>query len=89
MRYAAKLDSTHKRIKQVYQNCFWQVWDTSRAGDSFPDLVMIRRGEVRFVECKTGNKPLRPGQKKFFDMFGSEMCRKIGSIDEAILDAIK
>src|SRR5277367_1779713 len=53
MRRAARVDDTHKSIRDGLRRCGFSVMDTSRLGDDFPDLVIGKAGMDAKVECKT------------------------------------
>lgn len=57
MRRRARVDGSHQAIVRALRQCGWMVWDTSRLGDGFPDLVIARAGVLRLVEVKDGSKP--------------------------------
>ena len=55
MRLAAKVDLTHKEIRDGLRKLGFNVFDTSKIGAGFVDLVVGGRGVTYLVECKTPN----------------------------------
>lgn len=74
MTYARRKDTTHRAIADGLALAGFSVADTSRLGDSFPDLVIGKHGIDAKVECKSAKKihkrkgdGLSPGQVEFKD----------------------
>lgn len=61
-RYARRVDGNHREIILMLQRCGAKVWDVSRLGGGFPDLLVAIKdsphGEwrLRLVEVKDGAK---------------------------------
>jgi len=51
MRYAARVDGTHREVIDALRACGWLVADTSRLA-GFVDCVAQRRGVTRLIEIK-------------------------------------
>lgn len=51
MRYAARVDGTHREVIDALRSCGWMVADTSRLA-GFVDCVAQRQGVTRLVEIK-------------------------------------
>ncbi len=64
MRHAAKRDTTEPAIIAALQRAGWSVIRLSDTGA--PDLLAIRHGVVRPVECKSPGGALTPAQRKAF-----------------------
>ena len=62
MRRKARTDANHTEIVQAMRSCGWTVFDMSRAGNGFPDVLAARRGIVKLVEIKDGAKS--PSRRK-------------------------
>lgn len=64
MRRAAKRDTTEPAIISALQLAGWSVVRLSDTGA--PDLLAIRHGVVRPIECKSPGGELTPAQRKAF-----------------------
>ncbi len=64
MRHAAKRDATEPAIVAALQRAGWSVIRLSDTGA--PDLLAIRRGVVRPIECKSLGGALTPAQERAF-----------------------
>lgn len=62
MRRAARVDRPHAEFVRLFRSLGAVVFDTSRVGGGFSDLVVIWRGEVMLVEVKDGAKA--PSKRK-------------------------
>ena len=61
-RYAALRD---KNEPEIISACVWSGWTVIQvSAPGFPDLLLVRRGVVRFFEVKSGKGVLTPAQKK-------------------------
>lgn len=56
MRRAARTDANHQQVRDALRARSWDVIDTSRAGDGFPDLVALKPGRLVLIEVKDGSK---------------------------------
>lgn len=70
MRRAAKVDRNQREVSQALTQCGAWVIDCSRIGEGYPDLNVVHRGRVMYVEVKDGSKPpsarkLTPAQVEF------------------------
>lgn len=82
MRRAAKVDSTHGEIRDALRDLGLKVWDCSKHGDGFPDLL-VRFGRVVYlIEAKDAKGTLTDAQKRFWRDF-EPVCVIIRSADEA------
>ena len=55
MRLASRTDSTHASIRDGLRKAGFNVFDTSKIGAGFVDLVVGGRGETYLVEVKSPN----------------------------------
>lgn len=67
-RRASRVDGNHAEICTALRAVGALVFDTSRVGDGFPDIVVGVRGRFLLIEVKNAAQPknkqrLRPGQK--------------------------
>lgn len=62
-----KRDSNHADVKRWFEQLYCKVADTADLGDSFPDLVVSRRGITWLIEVKQLGKKLKKGQADFMD----------------------
>ena len=63
MRLANRRDATHAEIQRALKLAGWTVYDTSRQGGDFPDLVIGARGRTILMECKTERRRESTGQR--------------------------
>lgn len=89
--YARRVDAPHKAVMQALRKTGWIVFDTSRIGRGFPDLVMAKAGRVVFVEVKDGTKPpsarqLTNAEAKFYNEFltAGAQVRIVNSVSDAL-----
>ena len=52
LKYARRVDTNHAEIVKALRKIGASVWDTSRVGHGWPDLVVGWRGRNIFIECK-------------------------------------
>jgi hypothetical protein len=94
VRYANRRDISHKPIAKGLLAAGFSVWDTSRLGGDFPDLIIGKHGIDAKVECKTmdrrKNGPvtaaelLSAGQKDFKSTWRGTPVIVAYSIEEAL-----
>lgn len=82
MRRRARTDRNHAEIVQALRQVGWHVFDTSRLGNGFPDLVIHRGGPVRLVELKDKGGALTAAQELFIKTGWPVTILR--SVDEAI-----
>ena len=76
-----RVDTNHAEIRNGLHQCGYAVFDTSRFGYGFPDLL-VRRGDTLFLlEVKAGREGLTPMEEAFAALFPVAVVR---SLDEAI-----
>lgn len=93
MAYARRVDGNHAAIVAALRGIGCSVYDASRVGRSFPDLVCGYKGKTFLVEVKDGTKPpsarkLNAGQEKFQAEWRGH-CEVATSADEAIQIIVK
>ena len=71
MRFAAKRDVTEPAIVRALEAAGWTVLKISDTG--LPDLLCMRRGVVRFLECKSPGGTLTPAQAAAFQRFAGAL----------------
>ena len=67
-----------RAVVELATLCRWSVYhthDSRRSAPGFPDLVLARRGVVRFVELKTTRGKLSKAQAEWLDATGGECWR--------------
>ncbi|MGE0590900.1 MAG: hypothetical protein AB7G23_02970 [Vicinamibacterales bacterium] len=57
-----RTDTTHAPIRDALRRTGWQVEDTSRIGNGFPDLMAKRAGVGVLVEVKDADGTLTPAE---------------------------
>ena len=65
MRWANRRDLNHAQIVKELRDAHIWVYDTSRVGGGFPDLVVCSRNCLRLVEIKSERGKLTPAQERF------------------------
>lgn len=60
-------DQNHKEITQALEKIGATVYDTSKFGGGFPDVIVGYRGKCILLEYKTGTGKLNPKQEDFRD----------------------
>ena len=91
MAYARRVDATQAAIVDALRKTGWLVYDASRFGGGFPDLVLIKHGRTTFAEVKDGSKPpsaqkLTPAEAELHEEFlrhGAEVVI-LTSIEQAV-----
>lgn len=56
MRRRARTDANHEAVRTALRAAGWTIFDASRVGAGFPDLVALKGGRTVFVEVKDGGK---------------------------------
>jgi hypothetical protein len=71
-KYARRVDANHAQVVATLRAAGAWVWDTSRLGGGFPDLLVYhpRAGGAFLVEVKDGRRPpserrLTPAEERF------------------------
>lgn len=90
-RRAARVDANHAAVGRALGACGWRVWDTSRLGAGFCDLVAARAGRLVLIEVKDGAKTpsrrrLTPAETDFAAAMAAAgvTVRVVTSIEEAV-----
>lgn len=83
--YAKRVDSNQKEIVKVFKDLGCSVFDTSRLGQGFPDLVIGKNQKTVLVEIKKDDKAKFTAAQDLFMMNwrGSTVVR-INDIDGVI-----
>jgi len=85
MAYAKKVDANHSIIVKTLRDLGCSVFDTSRVGAGFPDIVVGKNNKTVLVEIKADQKSKYTSAQELFMMNwrGSAVSR-IDSVDAAI-----
>ena len=85
MTYAKRVDSNQKEIVKAFKDLGCSVFDTSRVGQGFPDLLVGRNKKTVLVEIKSSEKAVFTTAQELFMMNwkGSTVVR-INDIEGAI-----
>ena len=85
MTYAKRVDLNHQEVVKTLRSLGASVFDASRMGQGFPDLVIGYKHQTVLVEIKSGeSKKFTVAQLKFMaDWKGSAVVR-INDVDGAI-----
>lgn len=65
MTYAKRTDANHGEIKRAFEKMGVKVFDASRVGGGFPDLVLQYGGVTMLAEIKTAKGKQTASQKEF------------------------
>lgn len=85
MSYARKVDVNHSLIVKTLRDLGCSVFDTSRVGGGFPDIVVGKNNKTILVEIKANEKSKYTSAQELFMMNwkGSAVAR-INDVDGAI-----
>jgi hypothetical protein len=86
-RQAAKKDGNHNSLFGLAQQVCDAVFDTSAAGNGFPDFVCARNGNVYLVEVKNDQLPpskrrLTPQEIKFHTVWQRVAPTKVAVVKD-------
>lgn len=87
MRRAAKTDNNHAFIRDQLRKNGRAVWDCSKFGEGFPDLVVGYRGSIFLMEIKSEDGTLTAMQTRAINKWeadGGEPVLVVYELDEAI-----
>lgn len=84
MRLRARVDANHSKIVAALRAAGCSVFDTSRVGGGFPDLVVGRRQETYLIEVKTDAGKLTPDQKQFLSSWRGGVLLVVYSVEDAL-----
>lgn len=79
-RYRRRVDRNHAAIRDGLRKCGYRVFDCSRLGGGFPDLLVWKR-RVMLLEVKMPGEKLTPDEAEFHALFPVSIVR---TVDEAI-----
>jgi hypothetical protein len=80
-----KRDATHAEIAEALESFGWSVWDTSKFGNDFPDMVIGLGGVTDLVEAKSGERArFSEGQKEFAEKWRGAKVVNLPSKQAAI-----
>jgi len=83
MKWARRVDGPQAEIVSALRRIGVSVFDASRAGSGFPDLVCGYRGRTWLLEVKADGGSLTPAQEEFHRSFRGE-AYIIRSVSDAI-----
>ncbi len=89
MRLRARVDANQATIVAAFRQMGASVFDASRMGRGFPDLVVGMRGRTYLVEIKDGAKvksarKLTDAQVTFREVWRGEQPVTVESVDDAV-----
>lgn len=85
MSYARKVDVNHSLIVKTLRDLGCSVFDTSRVGGGFPDIVVGKNNKTILVEIKANEKSkYTPAQELFMMNWRGSAVARIDSVDSAI-----
>jgi Holliday junction resolvase len=85
MSYAKKVDLNHADVVKTLRSLGASVFDASKVGKGFPDIVVGYKNNTILVEIKSGeNKKFTPTQLKFMSEWKGSSIIRINDVDGAI-----
>ena len=85
MSYARKVDLNHTDVVKTLRSLGATVFDASKVGKGFPDLVVGYKNKTILVEIKSSeNKKFTTAQLKFMSEWKGSSVVRINDIDGAI-----
>jgi hypothetical protein len=90
-RYAQKPDSNQPEIVTGLEKVGCSVYDASKFGGGFPDIVVGFRGLTLCLEIKIAKGKLRPSQVEFHEGWNGHSCvvHSLGEAIQAVMDHVK
>lgn len=87
--YARRTDANHSQIVKAFRDLGCSVFDTSRIGQGFPDLVIGKRGITVLVEVKAdAKKKFTTAQDLFMMNWKGSTVSRIQDI-EGVINLVK
>lgn len=83
MVYARRTDTGHAAIRKALRKIGCTVYDTSRVGKGFPDLVARLGWRFRFFEVKSPGGELTEDQQEFYSHW-KDFVRIVETPEEAV-----
>lgn len=85
----SRVDKNQDVIVQALRKVGCSVFDTSKIGKGFPDLVIAFKGENYLIEVKNpessyGRKGFNKNQQKFSDNWQGSKIHIVNNVDEAL-----
>lgn len=85
MTYAKRVDLNHQEVVKTLRSLGATVFDASRMGQGFPDLVVGYNHQTVLVEIKSGEqKKFTQAQLKFMADWKGSAVTRINDVDGAI-----
>ena len=85
MAYARKVDVNHSLIVKTLRDLGCSVFDSSKVGGGFPDLVVGKNNKTVLVEVKANEKAkFTPAQELFMVNWRGSAIARIDTVDAAI-----
>lgn len=85
MTYAKRVDLNHQEVVKTLRSLGASVFDASRMGQGFPDLVVGYNHQTVLVEIKSGEaKKFTQAQLKFMSDWRGSSVTRINDTDGAI-----
>ena len=84
-RWARRVDRNHGEIREGLRKMGYTVWDTSRLGGGFPDLLVWDKRRLILVEVKMPGEKLTVDEETFHKLFPVAI---VHTVEEA-LDALR
>jgi Holliday junction resolvase len=85
MTYAKRVDLNHQEVVKTLRSLGATVFDASRMGQGFPDLVVGYNHQTVLVEIKSGEqKKFTSAQLKFMADWKGSAVTRINDVDGAI-----
>jgi len=83
-KYARRIDTNHTQVVKKLRELGATVFDASRMGQGFPDLVIGINGKTVLVEIKSGEeKKFTEAQLKFMENWKGSTVVRINDLESA------
>lgn len=84
-----RVDKNQNKIVKAFHQVGASVFDTSKVGGGFPDLVVAFQGETHLIEVKNpensyGRKGLNKRQQEFSDSWRGAPVHIVRTVDDAL-----
>jgi len=86
IRRAAKKDDNQRAVEQAFKFHGFKVFDLSRIGEGWPDLMVSRLKSHAFVEVKGEKGRLTPAQVRFLAENGNQLPIYFAQTDADVVE---
>lgn len=84
-RYARRVDRNHAAVRDGLRRLGYRVFDCSRLGGGFPDLLVLACGRLVLLEVKMPGEGLTRDEEVFHSLFPVSIVRNVDEALEALI----